>query len=108
MTELEIAMIPSLGNYLQIWKQFVDDTFAFVLPDKIGCIVNQLNSFDENIQFTFEIEEENKLAFLGVMVIRHTNDTITQQFIGNQQTQTFLLTVIHIHQYSGRKQQLTY
>ena len=59
MTELEIAMIPSLGNYLQNWKQFVDDTFMFVLPDKIGYIVNQLNSFDENIQFTCEIEEEN-------------------------------------------------
>ena len=59
MTELEIAMIPSLGNYLQNWKQFVDDTFMFVLPDKIGYIVNQFNSFDENIQFTCEIEEEN-------------------------------------------------
>ena len=59
MTELEIAMIPSLGNYLQNWKQFVDDTFMFVLPDKIGYIVNQLNSFDENIRFTCEIEEEN-------------------------------------------------
>ena len=30
--------------------------------------VNQLNSFDENIQFTFEIEEENNLAFLDLMV----------------------------------------
>ena len=59
MTELEIAMILSLGNYLQNWKQFVDDTFIFVLPDKIGYIVNQLNSFNENIRFTCEIEEEN-------------------------------------------------
>ena len=40
MTELEIAMIPSLGNYLQNWKQFVDDTFAFASPVKIGYIVN--------------------------------------------------------------------
>ena len=38
--------------------------------------MNQLNSFDKNIQFTFEMEEENKLAFLDVMVIRNTNDTI--------------------------------
>ena len=36
MAELEIAMIPSVGNYLQNRKQFVDDTFAFMLPDKIG------------------------------------------------------------------------
>ena len=76
MTELEIEMIPSLGNYLQNWKRFVDDTFTFVLPDKIEYIVNQLNTFDENIQFTFEMEEENKLAFLDVMVITNTNDTI--------------------------------
>ena len=64
MTELEIAMISSLGNYLQNWKQFVDDTFAFASPVKIGYIVNQLNSLDENIQLNFEMEEENKLAFL--------------------------------------------
>ena len=76
MTELEIDMIPLLGNYLQNWKRFVDDTFAFVLPDKIKYIRNQLNAFDENIQFTFEKEEENKLAFLDEMVIRNTNDTI--------------------------------
>ena len=42
----------------------------------IRYIVNQLNSFDENIQFTFEMEDENKLAFPNVMVIRNTNDTI--------------------------------
>ena len=38
--------------------------------------MNQLNFFDENIQFTFEMEKENKLTFLDVMVIRNTNDTI--------------------------------
>ena len=99
MTELEIAMIPLLG--------FVDDTFVFVLPDKIGYIANQLNSFDGNIQFTFEMEEESKLTFLDVMVIRNTDDTINTTVTRNQQTQTFTLTGIHIHHYSGRKQQLT-
>ena len=69
MTELEIAMIPLLGNYLRNWKRFVDDTFAFVFPDKI--YLNQLNSFDGNIQFTFEMEKENKIAFLDVIVIRN-------------------------------------
>ena len=106
MKELEIAMMSLLGNYLQNWKRFVGDTFAFVLPDKIGYIVNQLNFLIENIQFTFEMEEENKLAFFDVMVIRNTIKT--QQFTGNQQTQTFTLTAIHIHHYSGGKQQLMY
>ena len=92
MTELEIAMIPSLENYLIHFSvssiRFVDDTFAFVLPDKIEYILNQLNSFDENIHFTFEMT------------------LLTQQFTGNQHTQTFTLTDVHIHQYSRKKQQL--
>ena len=75
MTELEIAMT-LLGNCLQYWKLFVDDTFVFVLHNNIGYIVKQLNWFSENIQFTFDMEEENKLALLDVIVIRNTNDTI--------------------------------
>ena len=96
MIELEIAMIPFLGNYLQNWKRFVDDTFTFVLHDKIGYILNQLNSFDENIQFTFEIEEENKLASLDVMVIRNTNDTINTTLY-RKQTNTDIYINWHSH-----------
>ena len=44
-------------------------------PDKIGYIVNELNSFNETIQFTLEIEE-NKLACLYIIEIRNSNDTI--------------------------------
>ena len=68
-------MILLLGNYLQKRKRFVDDTFEFVLPDKIGYMVNQINTFDENIQFTNEMKEYNKLAYLDVMVVRNTGDT---------------------------------
>ena len=78
MAELEIATITLSGNYSQNWKWFVDDTFAFVLPDKIGYIVNELNSFNETIQFTLEIEE-NKLACLDIIEIRNSNDTINTQ-----------------------------
>ena len=51
-----------------------------MLPDKIGYIVDQLSSFDENIPFTFEIKEENKPALLEVMVVTNTNDTINATF----------------------------
>ena len=39
-------------------------------------ITNQVSSFDENVQFTFEMEEVNKLAFIDAMVIRNTNNTM--------------------------------
>ena len=72
------------------------DTFAFMLPDKIGYIVNQLNSFDGNIQFTFEMEEDSKLAFLDVMVIRNTNDTINTTVYGKS-TNTDIYINWHSH-----------
>ena len=52
-TKLKIEIMTSLRNYLQNWKQFLDDIFAFVLTNKIVYIVNQVKSFDENIQFLF-------------------------------------------------------
>ena len=97
MTEREILMILLLGNYLQNWKRFVDDTFTFVLSDKIGYIVNQLNFFNKNIQFTFEMEEENNLAFLNVMVIRNTSDTINTTIY---QKPTNVDTYINWHSHS--------
>ena len=77
ITKLEITILPQLGNYLQNWKCFVDDTFAFVLPEKIGYKLNQLNTFDRNIQFLYTMGEDNKLAFFDAMVIRNTDDTIS-------------------------------
>ena len=58
--------------------------------------MNQLNSFDENIQFTFEVEEENKLAFLDVMVIRNTNDAINTT-VYRKPTNTDIYNNCHSH-----------
>ena len=69
-TDLEFTTVPSLENYLQHWKRFVDNVFVFFLPDKVGYIASQLNSSDVNIQLTYEMEEDNKLEFLDVMTIR--------------------------------------
>ena len=107
MIELEIAMIPSLGNYLRNWKWFVDDTFTFVLPDKIEYIVNQLHSFDDNIQFTFEMEEENALAFLDAMVLRNPNDTINLTVYRKPTNTDFYINWDLHSPLQWRKQQLT-
>ena len=64
MTELEILMTPSLGNYLQNCKRFVDDTFAFVLPDEIGYIVDQ-NVCSCHVTYAFQ-SESTPYSFLNV------------------------------------------
>ena len=98
MTELE--MIASLGNYLQNWKRFVDDTFTFVLPDKIGYIVNQLNSFDENIHSPLRWKKRNANDTINTTVYRKPTNTDIYFYHYH--------LPFHIHHYSGRKQQPTY
>ena len=36
MCELENKIIPQLNNYMNNWTRYVDDTLAFIKPDKIN------------------------------------------------------------------------
>ena len=44
MISLEDTTLPKLELYLCNWKWYVDDTFAYVLPDKIDMVLHELNS----------------------------------------------------------------
>ena len=39
-------------------------------------ILNKLNGFHQNIQFTYELETNNKLAFLNVFLIRNKETAV--------------------------------
>ena len=56
MVELENSIVPKLNSHLQFWKRYVDDTLTIVKEGSINHVLQQLNSFHPNIQFTFEIE----------------------------------------------------
>ena len=71
MVELETSVIPTLGRWLLKCKRYVDNTICYV---KIGIVddgLKKLNGFHQNIQFTYELEKNNKLAFLNVLLIRN-------------------------------------
>ena len=73
MVELETPIVPTLGNMALNWKRFVDYTIGYVKNGSIDIILSKLNSFHPNLQFTYEVEEENKLSFLDVLLIRNGN-----------------------------------
>ena len=56
MISLEEKVLPKVSNYLCYWKRYVDDTYAYVVPEKIGFILKELNSYHPNIKFTYELE----------------------------------------------------
>ena len=58
------------------WTRYVDDTFAFIKPNKEKEIQEVLNGFHEKIKFTYEKEEKRKIAFLDVSLSRNDDGNL--------------------------------
>ena len=54
MVELENSLLPDLTKYITFWKRNVDDAICFVKKGTTEFIISVFNSFEKNIQFTFE------------------------------------------------------
>lgn len=63
----------SAGKLPRIWHRYVDDVFAVVKKGEVNNILNMLNSQYDEINFTCEIEENNKLVFLDLELQRNQN-----------------------------------
>ena len=62
-------------EHMPPWKWYVDDTIAVIKLSSIEHVLSILNSFYQNIEFTYELERNGEINFLDVMLIR-TNDTL--------------------------------
>ena len=80
MIELEKAVLPELTECIKYWRRHVDDTISFVKLGAMNYIITKLNSFDNNIQLTFEEEDKGKLPFLDVLIQRMGNSIVTTIF----------------------------
>ena len=70
LISLEEKVLPKLSNYLCYWKCYVDDTYAYVVPEKTHFTLKELNSYNPDIILTYELEENNKITFLDVLINR--------------------------------------
>ena len=50
------------------WKRYVDETISYI-KESIEHVLSKLNAYHDNIEFTYEIENDGKLPFLDVPVI---------------------------------------
>ena len=60
MVELESVSVSKLNYYVKKWRQFVDDTFVYIKRVLIEYVLSVLNSFHDNIKFTYEQENNNR------------------------------------------------
>ena len=76
MVHLEEEIAPRLQPIMCIWKRYVDDTFTFVKKNHISEVINEINAFHPNIKFTHETEQDNKIAFLDVLLTKREDGNI--------------------------------
>ena len=93
MSELESKIVPKLKD-LKEWTRYVDDTFAFIKPNKEKEIQEILNGFHENIKFTYE--ENQKIAFLDVLVSRRDDGELETK-VYRKSTNTDIYMNWHSH-----------
>ena len=63
MVDLERNGILKVSTHLTKWERYVDDTITFIKPCSINYVPSVLNTFHNNIKFTFE-EEKDKSEVL--------------------------------------------
>ena len=76
MVHLEETIAPTLQDAMPEWRRYVDDTFTVVKKGRLDDIITTLNNFHPNISFTHEIEEEGKMAFLDVLIMKEEDGGI--------------------------------
>ena len=90
MVELENSIVPKLNSHLQFWKRYVVDTLTIVKEGSINHVLQQLNSFHPNIQFTFEIESSGRIPFLDILIIRKKSKIETTVYRKSTDTDIYI------------------
>ena len=78
MTELDKTLRPDIYIlYITFWMRYIDNSISYVNIGSIRHILSLLNSFDENIQITFESENKGTLPFLDKLLCRNDAELTT-------------------------------
>ncbi len=74
----------------KFWERYVDGTFVVVVVERnrVDMLWDQLNSIFPDILFTRELEQNNEIAFLGVLVTREESGRLTSSVYKKSTTTT--------------------
>ena len=61
-------------------KKYVDDLFLSLPADKIDYVKQVFNNQDSNIQFTVEVEQNHRLPFLDMTLVRQEDQTVRTEW----------------------------
>ena len=76
MEDVEDRALETFDIQLPFWKCFVDDTCTVVPKERVQDLLIHLNSIEESIQFTCEMESNGCLPFLDVLMLHQPDGSI--------------------------------
>ena len=80
MTELKRTILLTLREHMSPWKRRVDGTISYIKEESIEHVLSKLNSYHDNIEFTYDMEIDGKLGFIDVIVIRKDYEVETRVY----------------------------
>ena len=77
MESIEERALESFNVPVRFWKRYVDDACTALPSHKVQDLLCHLNTTEESINFTVEVEVEGKLPFLDVNLHHAMDGTIS-------------------------------
>lgn len=71
MEDLEENVINNLTFDLPFYQRYVDDSFAIIHKDHYPELLERFNNYHPKLQFTIELEKNNRLNFLDMTLIKN-------------------------------------
>ena len=66
MKDSEKSVFERLGFFVPFYFRYVDDTLLCVSLDKLQTVIDSFNDCNPRIQFTHEMERNNRIHFFGL------------------------------------------
>ena len=77
MQHIEESIMSSTTRKPKLQKRYLDDYIAIIPKDEVDSFHLFLNQINPYIEFTYEMENENKLPFLDLMINRRENGSLS-------------------------------
>ena len=90
MADLEESCIKKLKYKPLFFVRYVDDILTCIPKDQIDNTLKVFNNYHERLQFTYEIENNNKINFLELTLIKNNNTLMHNWYRKNTSSDRFL------------------
>lgn len=80
MEDLETSCLAKLSFPVPFYVRYVDDILMAIPADCLDLVLEVFNSYHPRLQFTAEVQTQNRINFLGITLINETNGPLTDWY----------------------------